>query len=73
MIKRTKVIDIIRERGFYAPHVRTQVGFATIPEELVNEVEIGDEVVIFHSEDLSCGGFSALVIETPSMSLISSK
>ena len=71
MINRANVTEIIKERGFYAPHIRTQSGFATIPEELINEIEIGDEVVIFHSEDLSCGGFSALVIETPSMSLSS--
>ena len=67
MVKRGIVKKIIREDGFYAPHIVTNGGScAGLPEELSNEVEIGDEVIIFSNHRLlAYGGFSAVVIKTP--------
>ena len=57
-------------QGVFAPRIIGDDGkFAAIPNELLGEVEINDEVTVFSSELLSYGGFSALVIQTPRATL----
>ena len=65
MIKSATVEAIQKKQGFYAPHVRTNVSLAAIPDELLNEIKVGDHVTIFCSNKLAYGGFNAIVIETP--------
>ena len=66
MLRKGIVEKIKKKAGFYAPHVTTNISsFAAIPDELLNEIEIGDEVTIYSSDYLSYGGFCAVVIETP--------
>ena len=70
MIYKTLVKKIITTEGFYAPRIIGDDGkLAAIPNELLGEVEINDEVTVFSSELLSYGGFSALVIQTPRATL----
>jgi len=69
MVTRAKVINISKLKGRYVkhPHIKTKSGYyAAIPDELLNHIEIGDIVTIYSSDKLSIGGFSAIVIETPS-------
>ena len=68
MVTRAKVINISKLKGRYVkhPHIKTKSGCAAIPDELLNYIDIGDVVTIYSSDKLSIGGFSAIVIETPS-------
>ena len=70
MVRRDKVLNIIKSNGFYSAHIETENGFAAIPNDLINEVKVGDEVTIFSDEALTCGGFGAVVIGTPTISSI---
>ena len=66
MTYRAKVDNINKKQsGIYAPCVHTNKGFAALPEELRDTVEVGDEVVVYSNHDMTLGGFSALVVETP--------
>lgn len=65
MIRSAIVETINKQQGFYAPHVRTNISLAAIPEELIDKIQIGDHVMIFYSEKLTYGGFKSIVIETP--------
>ena len=65
MITSGIVETINKQQGFYAPHVGTNKSLAAIPDELIDSVKIGDDVIIFHSEKLTYGGFNSIVIETP--------
>lgn len=66
MIKRGIVEKLEKKDGFYAPHITTNIpSFAAIPDELLNEIKIGDEVTIYSSDYLTYGGLGAVVIETP--------
>lgn len=66
MIKKGIVTEIVKGKGFYGPHIVTDVpSYAGLPEELFDKVEVGDEVTIFADSNLSYGGFGAIVIATP--------
>lgn len=70
MIYKVSVKKIIPAGGLYAPRIIGDDGrFAAIPNELLNEIEVNDEVTVFSSEQLPYGGFSALVIKTPRAAL----
>lgn len=70
MIKKVLVKKIIQRTEFYAPRiVANDDTFAAIPKELLDEIQINDEVMVFSSDYLSYGGFSALVIKTPTKTL----
>lgn len=66
MIKKAIVTEIVKEKGFYGPHVVTNIpSYAGLPKELLDDVNIGDEVTIFSDSNLSYNGFGAIVIATP--------
>lgn len=65
MVSNATVEAIQLKQGFYAPHVRTNISLAAIPEELIDKIQVGDHVTIFHSEKLAYGGFNSIIIETP--------
>lgn len=70
MVFKATVMNIVREAGFYSPHIVTDTpSHAVLPEELSDEIRIGDEVTIFSDIRLSYGGFSAIVIATPTAKL----
>ena len=70
MVKKVLVKKIIQRTEFYAPRIiANDNAFAAIPKELLNEIQINDEVIVFSSDYLSYGGFSALVIKTPTKTL----
>lgn len=71
MIYKVLVKEIVANQGVFAPRIIGDDGkFAAIPNELLGEVEINDEVTVFSSELLSYDGcFSALVIQTPRATL----
>ena len=56
MLRKGIVEKIEKKAGFYAPHVTTNISsFTAIPDELLNEIEIRDEVTIYSSDYLSHG------------------
>lgn len=65
MVSNAIVETINKEQGFYAPHARTDISLAAIPEELIDKIQVGDHVTIFHNEKLAYGGFNSIIIETP--------
>ena len=70
MVKKLSVKKIIQQTEFYAPRIVADDNtFAAIPKELLDEIQINDEVIVFSSDSLSYGGFSALVIKTPTKTL----
>lgn len=71
MLSKEIVTNVIKQqRGIYAPHVVTKNGMAGLPDELIDNVNKGDEVIIFSAPDkLSYGGFCAIVINTTKNSL----
>ena len=70
MVKKVLVKKIVQRTEFYAPRIVADDNtFAAIPKELLGEIQINDEVVVFSSDYLSYGGFSALVIKTPRAAL----
>lgn len=70
MVYKAIVTGIVREAGFYSPHVKTDTfGFAAFPEELSDELRIGSEVTVFSDAELKYGGFNALVIATSTKKL----
>lgn len=70
MVKKLVVKKIIQRTEFYASRiVANDNTFAAIPKELLDEIQINDEVMVFSSDYLSYGGFSALVIKTPTKTL----
>lgn len=65
MVEKKKVLEISKNKGFYGAHIKTDNGFAFVPTELLDEVQVGDMVTIYSGDGLSIGGFSAMVLETP--------
>lgn len=56
MLRKGIVEKIEKKAGFYAQHVTTNISsFTAIPDELLNEIEIRDEVTIYSSDYLSHG------------------
>ena len=70
MLKKLKVTTIIKEPGFYSPHVATdEPSYAALPNELIDDIHVGDEITVFSDSNLTYGGFEAIVIATPTANI----